>query len=178
MSELLPVLSPEAIEKRVAEIARLISEDYQDGDLVMIGVLKGAFIFLADLVRCLTVAVTVDFIGASSYGSHSASSGTVTLTRTPGVDVRNKDVLLVEDIVDTGQTLAHLVAHFEALGARSVRICAMIDKHERREQKVPVAYRGFQIGEGFLVGYGLDYDEQYRQLPGIYHLKLNQKGAP
>ncbi len=178
MSELLPVLSPEAIEKRVAEMARLISKDYQDGDLVMIGVLKGAFIFMADLVRHLTISVTVDFIGASSYGSQSVSSGTITLTRDPGLDVCNKDVLLVEDIVDTGLTLAHLTTHFEALGARSVRICAMIDKHERRQQKVPIAYSGFQIGEGFLVGYGLDYAEQYRQLPGIYHLKLNQKGAP
>ena len=178
MPELLPVLSQEAIEKRVVEMARLISEDYRGRDLVVIGVLKGAFIFLADLVRHLTIGVTVDFIGASSYGSECVSSGAITLTRALSVDVRNKDVLLVEDIVDTGLTLAHLINHLESLGTRSVRVCAMIDKHERRQQKVPVAYSGFHIGEGFLVGYGLDYAEQYRHLPGIYHLKFNQKGAP
>ena len=153
-------------------MARLIAADYQGRELVVIGVLKGAFIFLADLVRQLDIPVVVDFIGASSYGAESVSSGTITLTKTLSVEVRHKDVLLVEDIVDTGLTLRHLIAHLESLGARSVRVCAMIDKHERRRAEVPVAYSGFQIGEGFLVGYGLDYNEHYRELPGIYHLKF------
>ncbi len=178
MSALLPVLSPEVIQKRVADLAQRISEDYKDRDLLLVGVLKGAFIFMADLVRRLSIEVTVDFIGASSYGSETVSCGTLTFTQALGADVRGKDVLLVEDIVDTGLTLSRLIAHLESLGARSVRVCAMIDKHERRQQQVPVAYRGFRISEGFLVGYGLDYAERYRQLPGIYHLQFKAKGAP
>ena len=178
MPELLPVLSQEAIEKLVDDMARRISADYAGRNLVLIGVLKGAFVFLADLVRRLKIPVVVDFVGASSYGAQCVSSGRITLTRPVTVDVQDRDVLLVEDIVDTGLTLAHLVAHVESLGARSVKVCAMIDKHERRQTQVPVTYACFHAGEGFLVGYGLDHDERYRELPGIYRLKFNQEGVP
>jgi len=169
--ELLPVLSPEEIEKLVDDAARRISADYADREPVLIGVLKGAFIFLADLVRRLTIPVVVDFVGVSSYGSKTVSSGQIRLNREIRVDVRDKDILIVEDVVDTGLTLAFLTQHLQSLGARSVKICAMIDKRERREAQVEVAYSCYTTREGFLVGYGLDYDEQYRALPGIYHLK-------
>jgi hypoxanthine phosphoribosyltransferase len=172
MPEFLPVLSQEAIEALVDDTAQRISADYVGRQPVLIGVLKGAFIFLADLIRRLTIPVIVDFVGASSYGGQTVSSGRIRLTHAISVNVRDKDVLIVEDIVDTGLTMARLIEHLQTLGARSVKVCAMIDKRERRQAEVEVAYACFVAPEGFLVGYGLDYNEQYRALPGIYHLKL------
>ncbi|MDD2604698.1 MAG: hypoxanthine phosphoribosyltransferase [Desulfobacterales bacterium] len=178
MPELLPVLDQEAVEKLIDETAQRISRDYADGQLVVIGVLKGAFIFMADLVRRLTIPVVIDFVGTSSYGDQTVSSGHVGLTREIGMDLRGKDVLLVEDIVDTGQTLAFLVAHIRSLGARSVKICALLDKPARRQVKVEVAYRCYEAPDAFLVGYGLDFNECYRQLSGIYRLQFNTESTP
>lgn len=178
MPELLPVLDQETIEKLIDETARRISEDYAGRQLVLIGVLKGAFIFMADLVRRLTIPVTIDFIGTSSYGSQTVSSGHIRLTRQIGVDVAGRDVLIVEDIVDTGRTLAFLVAHIRSLGARSVNVCALLDKRARRQVEVAVPYCCYAAPDAFLVGYGLDYDERYRQLPGIYRLKFESEGTP
>jgi hypoxanthine phosphoribosyltransferase len=172
MPELIPVLTQDDIAHRVADTASRISLDYPNDDLIVIGVLKGSFIFLADLVRCLTIGVKVDFIGAASYGSGTTSSGNIRLTKDLDIDIRNKDVLVVEDIVDTGLTLSYCIDHLRLLEPRTLRICAMVDKTERREESVIVDYACYQSDTGFLVGYGLDYDQQYRELPGIYTLKL------
>jgi hypoxanthine phosphoribosyltransferase len=172
MSEFIPVLTKEEIATRVEEVARAISTDYRDRDLILIGILKGAFIFLSDLIRHLSIPVKVDFMCASSYGSGTSSSGRVKLIKDADLDVKNKDVIIVEDIVDTGVTLSFLVKHLKSSGAASVAICALIDKKERRKTPVAVDYVCHSVEKGFLVGYGLDYAEFYRNLPEVYHLKL------
>jgi hypoxanthine phosphoribosyltransferase len=172
MSEFIPVLTKEEIEAQVRRIAQVISSDYKDRELILIGILKGAFIFLSDLIRQLSIPVKVDFMCASSYGGRTASSGQIKLTKDVDIEIENKDVLIVEDIVDTGLTLSYLVDYLKKSGAASVRICALIDKRERRETKVVVDYACHTVDKGFLVGYGLDYAEFYRNLPEVYHLKL------
>ena len=172
MRELIPVLTADEIHRLVTSMAQRISEDYEGRELVLIAVLKGAFIFLADLVRQLTIPVKVDFLQVSSYGADTRSSGTVRLVKDIAVDIRGKDVLLVEDIVDTGITINWLLDHIRSFQPRSLGVCALIDKRERRESQVPIAYAGHVASKGFLVGYGLDYAEEYRHLPGIYHLSL------
>lgn len=172
MSELIPVLTRKDISYAVTALAKEISYDYREKELVLIGVLKGAFVFLSDLARCLSIPVKIDFITASSYGDGTTSSGKIRITETPSMDLKDKHVLLVEDIVDTGLTAGYLAAHLKSLGSKTVKLCAMIDKRERREKAVKVDYAGSVVEKGFLVGYGLDYDEQYRNLPEIYHLKL------
>ncbi|MFZ7128283.1 MAG: hypoxanthine phosphoribosyltransferase [Desulfobacterales bacterium] len=166
------ILSRDVIGQKVKEVAKAVSEDYKGRDLVIVGVLKGAFIFLSDLVREITIPLKVDFIGASSYGHRTESSGSVRITKDVDIDLSNKDVLIVEDIVDTGLTLAYLIEHIKSAGALSVKTCTLIDKHERRSAEVRVDYACHVAEKGFLVGYGLDYAEFYRNLPGIYHLKL------
>lgn len=172
MPELIPVLKKDAIQKIVADVARRISTDYQDKELVLLGVLKGSFIFLSDLMRQLSIQAKVDFIGASSYGSGTSSSEKITITKDIDIDIRNKDVLIVEDIIDTGITLAYIIEHLKSFGPKSVKICAFLDKKERRKRAVSIDYTGYGVAAGFLVGYGLDFDEQYRNLPDIYHLKI------
>ena len=170
--ELIPVLTEAEIAERVRSMARRISEAYANRPLIMIGVLKGAFIFLSDLIRCLTIPVTVDFVRAASYGSGTESCGSVAITKDIESDIRDRHVIVVEDIVDSGLTLARLVEHLKCFKPASVKICAMIDKRERREADLSVDFAGHVVDEGFLVGYGLDYAENYRQLPGIFDLKL------
>ena len=172
MSELIPVLTKEQIEEKIIETAGRISEDYKGSDLVLIGVLKGSFMFLSDLAKQISIPVKIDFIGASSYGSDTKSSGTVKITKEVSMDIKDKDILIVEDIVDSGITLAYLVEHFKSYGAKSVKVCTLLNKHERRETNIKIDYFCHEINEGFLVGYGLDYNEEYRNLPEIYHLKL------
>ena len=164
------VLSSERIQTRITELAAQIATDYRDKDLVLIGVLNGAFIFLADLCRALTIPHQIDFIRVASYGNSTSTSGTVRLSKDIELDLTDKHVLLVEDIVDTGTTLAWLTKRLESRRTASVRVCALINKTERRECAVQVDYRGFEL-DGFLVGYGLDYAEQYRHLPEIYTLQ-------
>jgi hypoxanthine phosphoribosyltransferase len=159
------------IQKRVQELARIISEDYRKQDLVLVGILKGAFIFMSDLARSLSIPVTMDFIRLASYGSQTRG-GEIRLTKPLELSIRGKDVLVIEDIVDTGLTLRFLIDHLQKEEPRSIRICALIDKSERREVAVPVDYVGFSIPEGFIVGYGLDFDERYRHLPALYHLQF------
>ena len=166
------VLSSRQIRDRVAELAQQISADYADRNLVMIGVLNGAFIFLADLARAVTIPHQIDFIRVASYGQSATSSGTIRLAKDAEIDLDGRDVLLVEDIVDTGTTLAWLTEKFKEKKAASVRICSLIDKQERREREVRIDYVGFTLQQGFLVGYGLDYAEQHRSLPDIYSLQL------
>ncbi|WP_300673218.1 hypoxanthine phosphoribosyltransferase [Desulfoluna sp.] len=172
MSELIEVLSKEEIAKSVTEVGAVISHDYRNGTVAMVGALKGAFIFMADLARAITVPVQIGFLGISSYGKSSESSGTATITKELDLDVAGMDVLVVEDIVDTGLTLGFIMDYLKSKGARSVKVCAFLNKKERRSIEVQVDYACHTIPEGFLVGYGLDYAEDYRHLPGIYHLKM------
>jgi hypoxanthine phosphoribosyltransferase len=172
MSELIEVLSKEDIARSITEVAETISHDYRDGNLALVGALKGAFIFMADLAREISVPVQIGFIGVSSYGKSAESSGTAKVTKELDLDVTDMDVLVVEDIVDTGFTLGFIMDYLKSKGARSVKVCALLDKKERRAMEVQVDYSCHVIPEGFLVGYGLDYAENYRNLPGIYHLKM------
>jgi hypoxanthine phosphoribosyltransferase len=172
MSELVPVLSQTDIQAKVKSLAHEISADYTGKSLVAIGVLKGAFIFLADLVRHISVPTQIDFVRLASYGADIKSSGKVRITKDIELDIKGKDVLVVEDIIDSGLTLTFLVEHLKKFNPLSVKVCALIDKTERREKEVPVDYTGFTIESGFLVGYGLDCNEDYRGLPDINNLKL------
>lgn len=159
------------IARRVEELAARINADYVGRDLVLIGILRGAFVFLADLIRHLTIPVNVDFIGAASYGARSQTSGQVTITKELQIPVSGRDLLLVEDIEDTGVTLQAIRNKLEELGPRSIKVCTLIDKRERRLVDVAVDYAGFTIAKGFIVGYGIDYAEQYRHLPDICYVE-------
>ncbi len=172
MPELIPVLKKSDINNMVAQVARRISSDYQDHELILIGVLKGAFVFLSDLMLNLSIPVQVDFVGAASYGSDTSSSGRINLTKAVEIDVKNKDVLVVEDIVDTGLTLSYIIDYLKSFKPKTVKVCTLLDKRQRRQADVKVDYACHIVTEGFLVGYGLDYDEDYRNLPEIYHLQL------
>jgi len=171
MVDLIPVLNEDEIEKLVADVAQKISDDYKNSELVLIGVLKGAFVFMSDLIRKITIPVKIDFVGISSYGSNTVSSGKITLTRNIEIDIKNKDVLIIEDIIDTGLTLKYLIDYLKSFDPKSVKICALLDKYERRKTKTGVDYPCHKIEKGFIVGYGIDYAEDYRNLPAIYHLK-------
>ncbi len=172
MPDLTPVIDENEIQRQISKIAKTISADYKGREVILIGVLKGAFIFLADLARRLDLAsVKIDFIQASSYGADTVSSENIVIKKDIDIDIRDKDVIVVEDIVDTGLTLTHLIDHLQGFGPKSIKICAMIDKFERRKTTVTVDY-ACASQDGFLVGYGLDYAEGYRNLPEIYHLKL------
>ncbi len=164
-------LPQDVVQKEVQRIATQISEDYEDQDLIMIGVLNGAIFFMTDLVRQIKIPLKIDFIRAASYGSEMESSGTIRLTKDIEVDICGKHVILVEDIVDSGRTLSMILEKVKSKNPASVRVCVLIDKHERRELKIPLDYSGFRVEEGFIVGYGLDFNEAYRHLPDIYLLK-------
>ncbi len=166
----LPVvlISEEEIQTRVGELAAQISSDYADADeIVLVGVLKGAFVFLADLARRLTIPRTIEFIAVSSYDSGSKSSGAVRLVMDVRGNIENRHVLIVEDIVDTGHTIKYLTGMLESHRPASVKTCALVRKAERAEVEVEVDYLGFDIGDEWVVGYGLDYAEQNRTLPYI-----------
>jgi hypoxanthine phosphoribosyltransferase len=172
MADLVAVLKKKEIENAVITLAGKISSDYHKRELVLIAVLKGAFIFLSDLVRHLTIPAKIDFVRLSSYGSNTSSSKKVRLTKEIEIDIKGKDVLIVEDIVDTGFSLQFLIDYLKDKEPRSIKICTFIDKHERREVNFNIDYIGHTVSKGFLVGYGLDYAEDYRNLPEVYHLIL------
>ena len=172
MPELTPVLSKEEIEKAVAGIAQQISIDFENREVVIVGVLKGAFIFLADLIRYLSIPVQIDFVRLASYGCNTKTSGSICLTKELEIDISGRDVLVVEDIIDTGLSLKFLLEYLESKKPESLRLCTLIDKPERRDSLLTIDYVGCTVEQGFLVGYGLDYAEQYRHLPAIYDLKL------
>ena len=169
---LVPILSRAHIQKRVKELANRISKDYDGKEIVLVGVLKGAFIFLADLVRELTVPAQIAFIRLASYGAGTSTTGRIRITKDIELDIQDRHVLIVEDIIDSGLTIAYLVDHLKKRGPESIKICALIDKRERRQVQVQVDYAGHVVDQGFLVGYGLDLDENYRHLPEVYHLKF------
>lgn len=161
-----PFLTVEQIQGKVKDLADKISADYEGKDLLAIGILKGSFIFFSDLVRMIRTPLTIDFIIASSYMKYD-TSGEVKMHYDVRESLENKDVLLVEDIVDSGITLNYLRERILMKGPRSLKICAFLDKKERRQVEVPLDYIGFQIPNEFVVGYGLDYDNKYRNLPYI-----------
>ncbi len=164
----LPVLlTAEQIRSRVEELARRIDADYPDGTLYLIGILKGACVFLADLARAIRRPVRLDFIGTSSYGSRTSSSGEVKLTKDLDVTIEGADVLVVEDIIDTGITLSYLIHLLWQRNPRSIRVAALLDKPERHQRPVTIDYLGFCIPNKFVVGYGLDYNEEYRGLRDV-----------
>jgi hypoxanthine phosphoribosyltransferase len=171
MAELIPIIKKEEINLAVARLAKQISSDYKNHELVLIGVLKGAFIFLADLVRQLAIPVKLDFVCLSSYEDGISTKGTVRTRKELEIDVTGKDVLIVEDIVDTGLSMSHLMKYLETFKPKTVRICTLIDKRERRKIDMNIDYVGHVMDQGFLVGYGLDCAEDYRYLPAIYILR-------
>ena len=165
------LISKEELEVRIAELGCQIAEDYAGEPLTVVGILKGASIFFADLVRPVDLSLQMDFMSVSSYGSGTSSSGVVKIIKDLDADVTGRHILLVEDIIDTGITLAYLKEYLSNRGAKSVRICALLDKPVRREKAVPVDYVGFTMPDEFLIGYGIDYAENYRNLPYVAALK-------
>ena len=162
------VLIPaEDLHRRIRELARQIDDDYAGRTPILVGVLKGAVVFLADLMRAIQGPCECDFIAVSSYGASTRSSGIVRLTKDLSASIEGRDVLIVEDIVDTGRTLAYLLRNLETRQPRSLRVCALLDKATRREVPVPLDYVGFTIPDEFVVGYGLDYAGLYRNLPHL-----------
>jgi hypoxanthine phosphoribosyltransferase len=155
------------LEHRVKELAAEISRDYADRELLLIGVLKGAVFFLADLMRHLEVACEVDFMAVSSYGASTDSSGVVRILKDLDAPIEGRDVLIVEDIVDSGLTLSYLFRMLRARGPKSLEVCALLTKPDRREIDLPIRYVGFEIPNRFAIGYGLDYGERYRNLPYV-----------
>jgi len=161
------LVSEEALTRRVAELGAEVSRDYQGRDLVLIGVLKGAVFFLSDLMRHLDVPAEVDFMAVSSYGSATTSSGVVKILKDLDAVIDGRDVLIVEDIVDSGLTLRYLLDNLHRRSPRSLEVCALLVKPEARIVEVPVRYVGFEIPNAFVIGYGLDYQERYRSLPFV-----------
>lgn len=172
--QLVERISPDELQQRLNDLAARINRDYEGKSLVLVGILKGAFIFLADIARRLSSPVEIDFVRLSSYGNKAETSGSITITKDLELDVKDRHVLIVEDIVDTGITLNWYLERLKAGGAASVRVCALIDKMERRKVEVPIDYVGLHLTEGFLVGYGLDFSEKHRNLPGIYEVKFDK----
>jgi hypoxanthine phosphoribosyltransferase len=168
MSErLLTMLSKEQIAARVAELGAQITKEYRDKSLVLVVVLKGSFVFAADLARAIDLPLRVDFLGVRSYGEGTETSGVVQITQDLSKPIAGEDVLIVEDIVDTGLTIAHLMDLFRTRNPRSVKVCALLHKPARARVAVSVDYLGFTIEDKFVVGYGLDFAERHRNLPYI-----------
>ncbi|MFA9400549.1 MAG: hypoxanthine phosphoribosyltransferase [Acidobacteriota bacterium] len=161
------LISSEDLERRVGEIGAEISRDYQGRDLVMVGVLRGAVVFIADLLRSLTVPCEIDFMAVSSYGSSRDSSGVVRILKDLDDSITGRNVLIVEDIVDSGLTLNYLVRNLKARDPESIEVCSLLTKPERRRVDVPIRYTGFEIPNTFVVGYGLDHAQRYRNLDHV-----------
>ena len=166
------VLVPaDRLAERVRELAAEVSRDYAERDLVLVGVLKGAVFFLSDLMRALEIPVEVDFMAVASYGSATKSSGVVRILKDLDAAIEGRDVLIVEDIVDSGLTLQYLLRNLAARNPRSLEVCALLVKPERRKVDLPTRYVGFEIPNRFAIGYGLDHAERYRNLPFVASLR-------
>jgi hypoxanthine phosphoribosyltransferase len=168
------LVSEEQLQKRIAELGAEISRDYQGEKLHLICILRGGVLFLTDLMRHITVPNTIDFMAVSSYGVSRQSTGQVRITLDLKDDIHDRHVLLVEDIVDSGYTIASVLEFLETRHPKTLKVCALLDKPERREVKVPIDYRGFTIPNKFVFGYGLDMDEYYRNLPFIASVDLER----
>jgi hypoxanthine phosphoribosyltransferase len=167
------LLSEKQIQKKVSYLARQLSRDYAGKDVLLVGVLKGAFIFMADLARRMTIPVKMDFVRLASYGVATRSSGKIRFTKDLEMPVRGKDVLVVEDIIDTGISLHSLYRRLRARSPKSLKVIALLDKPKRRKVSFHPDYLGFSIDDHFVVGYGLDCAEEYRHLRGIYFIREN-----
>jgi hypoxanthine phosphoribosyltransferase len=165
------LLSQEQLQTRIRELGAEITRDYAGLNPLLIGVLKGACFFLSDLLRAIDTRLSIEFMAISSYGSSTRTSGEVRIMKDLDVPVEGRHILVVEDIVDTGLTLSYLLANLKSRGAASIKLAALLDKFERREKDVSIDYLGFKIPDHFVVGYGLDYAERYRNLPFIAVLK-------
>ncbi len=165
------LISQEELKQKIDELGQEITKDYAGQEILMIGVLRGAVIFMADLSRAIKVPVAIDFMAVSSYGTATSSSGVVRIIKDLDEDVEGKHVLIVEDIIDSGLTLNYLIDYIKSRNPKSVKICTLLNKPDRRKVEVPIAYNGFTIPDFFVVGYGLDYAEKYRNLPFIGVLK-------
>lgn len=161
------LLTETELQNRVTELAELVNQDYPEGELIVIGVLKGCFVFISDLVRKLKADIRVHFMQVSSYGDDTVSSGTLKIKKDLDVDITGKHVLLAEDIIDSGNTLSMLVPLLKERGAASVKVCSLLSKPARRQVEFEADYTGFEIPDEFIVGYGLDCGESFRQLPYI-----------
>jgi hypoxanthine phosphoribosyltransferase len=161
------LVSAEEVQRRVAELGEQISRDYAGRSLLLIGVLKGAVFFLSDLMRFIEVPVEVDFMAVASYGSATDSSGVVRILKDLDASIEGRDVLIVEDIVDSGLTLQYLMRNLGSRNPSTLEVCALLTKPERRKVDLPTRYVGFEIPNRFVVGYGLDYDERHRNLPFV-----------
>jgi len=161
------LIEEDAVAGRVAELGAEVSEDYAGKDLLLVGVLKGAVFFMADLMRQLTIPCEVDFMAISSYGASTDSSGVVRILKDLDINIEGRDVLVVEDIIDSGLTLSYLIRNLESRNPASLEVCALLTKPARREIDVRVRYTGFEIPNEFVIGYGLDFGERYRNLPYV-----------
>jgi hypoxanthine phosphoribosyltransferase len=171
------LVSEEDLQRRVAELGEEVSRDYEGRTPLLVAILKGAVPFLADLMRGLTVDCELDFMAVSSYGSSTDSSGVVRILKDLDAPIAGRDVLIVEDIIDSGLTLQYLLRSLQARGPRSIEVCALLTKPERRRVDLPVRYVGFEIPNRFAIGYGLDYDERYRNLSYVAALRENPQAA-
>ena len=165
------LVTPEEIDAKIKELGKQISIDYKDKNLMLVGILKGAVIFMSELAKNISMPILMDFMAVSSYGKSSKSTGVVRIIKDLDYGIEDKDILIIEDIIDTGLTLSYLTDNLKKRGAKSVKICTLLDKPDRRKAEVPEHYRGFLIPDEFVVGYGLDYAEQYRNLPFVAALK-------
>ena len=166
------LVSEQQLKDKIAELGAAISRDYDGHDLLLVSILKGAVVFMADLMRAITIPCGIDFMVVSSYGgSNTTTTGLVKIIKDLDQDLTGKDVLIVEDILDTGVTLSHLVPMLQMRNPNSVRICAILSKPSRRQADIEPDYKGFDVPDEFVVGYGLDYDEKYRNLPYVGVLK-------
>ena len=159
------LVSEQQLKDKVAQLGAQISQDYAGKDLVLVSILKGAVVFMADLMRAVTIPCSIDFMVVSSYGAGTTTTGLVKIIKDLDSDLSGKDVLIVEDILDTGVTLSNLVPMLKMRNPNSVKICTILDKPSRRKANIQPDYEGFQVPDEFVVGYGLDYDEKYRNLP-------------
>ena len=171
------LISAETLRQRVQELGDAISRDYADREPLLLGILRGAWVFLSDLVRCISVPTRCDFMGVSSYGPSTESQGLVRITSDLSEPVTGQDLIVVEDIVDTGLTIDYLLRNLSARRPRSLKICTLLNKPERRRVEIPLDYVGFNIPNYFVVGYGLDYNQRYRELPFIAALSSSSAAA-
>jgi hypoxanthine phosphoribosyltransferase len=165
------LIAEHEIQSKVAALAKEITDDYRGRDLLLVGVLKGAFMLMSDLARHITIPLELDFMAVSSYGSATKTSGIVRILKDLDLDISGRDVLIVEDIIDSGLTLSYLIKNLKARGPRSLEVCALLSKPEVQKVELDVRYEGFALPPVFVVGYGLDYGERYRNLPYVGTLK-------
>ncbi|MBC8389670.1 MAG: hypoxanthine phosphoribosyltransferase [Actinobacteria bacterium] len=168
------LIDEKKLRRRVRELGQEITRDYKDRDPVLVSVLRGSFIFIADICREIKIPVTFDFMAVSSYGNSKVSSGIVRITKDLEFSIENKEVIIIEDIVDSGRTLNYLVKNLQARNPKNIEVCALLDKDVPRKTENKVKYKGFDIPNKFVVGYGLDFEEKYRNFPFIGYIENEQ----